>query len=180
MTINRTAMLDYVDAVIGRTENPKHVAQLQVLRKHMNGEITEDVDSLLETISPKKQQYRTWGAGAHYEPDSLDRIREFYYERKAQGQLYFQFDIDRLTVADDILITDGEMTSLVPGSMAQYFGVTDPDTSAVYKATTRMCISWPFDETGLLIGEESYSVPLSIEKIDDSEVPEGFLQSMAG
>ena len=113
MTINRTAMIDYVDARIAQTSNPRHVEQLQVLRAHMAGEVSEDVDALLATISPLRQQYRTWGAPEALQPTSREAIRAFYFERQALGQLYFQFDIDRLAVADDIIITDGVMTSLV-------------------------------------------------------------------
>ncbi|MGW3288576.1 hypothetical protein ACWDR3_28450, partial [Streptomyces sp. NPDC001002] len=75
MLINRTAMIDYVDARIAKTGNPKHI----------------------ELLMP---------------PASREEIRAFYLERQALGQLYFQFDIDRLTVADDIII---ESYSVVTG-----------------------------------------------------------------
>jgi hypothetical protein len=47
MAINRTAMIDYDDARIAQTNNPKHAEQLTVLRAHMVAEINEDVDGLL-------------------------------------------------------------------------------------------------------------------------------------
>src|SRR5882762_9377473 len=116
MNINRTTMTDHVDVRIAQTSNPKHVEQLRVLRAHMMGEVTEDVDALLATISPLRQRYRTWGAPDELQPESPDDIRAFYLRRKELGQLYFQYDIDRLTVADDIIITDGLSTSLVSGA----------------------------------------------------------------
>jgi hypothetical protein len=180
MTINRTAMIDYVDARIAQTGNPKHVAQLKVLRAHMMGEITEDVDALLATISPLRQRYRTWGAPEELSPASRDEIRAFYLQRQAQGQLYFQFDIDRLTVADDVIITDGVMTSLVPGVSVVEMGLPTSRSEAVHEMTMRALISWPFDETGLLVGEETYSVVTGARPLADAEIAADFPAALVG
>jgi hypothetical protein len=173
MTINRTAMIDYVDARIAQTSNPKHVEQLKVLRAHMAGEVSEDVDALLATISPLRQQYRTWGAPEDLQPASREAIRAFYLQRQALGQLYFQFDIDRLTVADDIIITEGVMTSLVPGAFVAGMGLQTSQPEAVHELKTRMLISWPFDETGLLTGEETYAAVIAARPLTGSEIPAG-------
>jgi hypothetical protein len=180
MTINRTAMIDYVDARIAQTSNPRHVEQLQVLRAHMVGEVSEDVDALLATISPLRQQYRTWGAPEDLQPASREAIRAFYFERQALGQLYFQFDIDRLTVADDIIITDGVMTSLVPGAFVTGMGQQTSHPEAVHELTTRMLISWPFDESGLLVGEETYSTVVAVRPLADSEIPADIPAALVG
>jgi hypothetical protein len=180
MTINRTAMIDYVDARIAQTSNPKHAEQLKVLRAHMMGEVSEDVDALLATISPLRQQYRTWGAPEDLQPASREAIRAFYFERQALGQLYFQFDIDRLTVADDIIITDGVMTSLVPGAFVTWMGQQTSHPEAVHELTTRMLISWPFDESGLLVGEETYSTVVAVRPLTDSEIPADIPAALVG
>ncbi|MGW3285231.1 hypothetical protein ACWDR3_11385 [Streptomyces sp. NPDC001002] len=180
MAINRTSMIDYIDDRIARTSNAKHAEQLRVLRAHMIGEITEDVAALLATISPRHQQYRTWGAPDEMQPASPDAIREFYLQRRAQGQLYFQFDIDRLTVADDIIITDGVMTSLTPGASVTGMGVPTSTPEAVHEVRMRMLISWPFDETGLLVGEESYSAVIDVRPLADTELPSDLPASLVG
>jgi hypothetical protein len=180
VTINRTAMIDYVDARIARTSNQKHVEQLRVLRAHMAGEVSEDVDALLATISPLRQQYRTWGAPEDLQPASREAIRAFYFQRQAQGQLYFQFDIDRLTVADDIIITDGVMTSFVPGTFVAGMGQQTSHPEAVHELTMRMLISWPFDETGLLVGEETYSTVIAVRPLADSKIPAGLPAPLVG
>ncbi|WP_405862445.1 hypothetical protein OG407_28915 [Streptomyces sp. NBC_01515] len=94
MPINRTAMIDYMDARIAKTDDPKHLGLLKMLRAHMMGEVNEDVDALLATISPVRQQYRSWGSPEDMQPASREAIRAFYLERQALGQLYFQFDIE--------------------------------------------------------------------------------------
>jgi hypothetical protein len=180
MSINRTAMIGYVDARIAQTSNPRHVEHLQVLRAHMAGEVSEDVDALLATISPLRQQYRTWGGPEDLQPASREAIRAFYLERQALGQLYFQFDIDRLTVADDIIITDGVMTSLVPGAFVSGMGQQTSHPEAVHELTTRMLISWPFDESGLLVGEETYSTVVAVRPLTDSEIPADIPAALVG
>ena len=174
MAINRTGMIAYMDARIGATANAKHRSRLEVVRAHMLAEINEDVDALLATISPNGVRYRTWGAPVSLSPDTHEAVRAFYLERKALGQMHFQYDIDRLVVTDGIVITDGIMSTLVSGAMAVHFGVADADPAAVYQATNRALISWPFDDTGLLTGEESYTVPLGVVVVPPSDVPAEF------
>ncbi|MFE2093457.1 hypothetical protein [Streptomyces sp. NPDC059460] len=180
MTINRTAMIDYIDARIKQTDNPKHIEQLTMLRAHMVGEVNEDVDALLATISPLRQQYRSWGSPEDMQPASREEIRTFYIERQALGQLYFQFDIDRLTVADDIIITDGVMTSLFPGATVVGMGLQTPQPEAVHEVTIRTIISWPFDENGLIVGEETYSVVTGSRPLADAEIPADFPSGLVG
>jgi hypothetical protein len=64
------------------------------------------------------------------------------------GQLYFQF--------------------------AGAVGAESARVDAVYESTTRMLISWPFDSTGLLIDEDTYGVPMSIRKLQEHDVPDGY------
>jgi hypothetical protein len=180
MSINRTAMIGYVDARIAQTRNPRHVEQLKVLRAHMAGEVSEDVDALLATISPLRQQYRTWGAPEDLQPASREAIRAFYVQRQALGQLYFQFDIDRLTVADDIIITDGVMTSFVPGAFVAGIGQQTSQPEAIHELKMRVLISWPFDETGLLTGEETYSAVIAVRPLAGPEVPADLPAALVG
>lgn len=180
MPINRTAMIDHVDARIAKTDDPRHLALLEMLRAHMTGEVNEDVDALLATISPVRQQYRSWGSPEDMQPASREEIRAFYVERQALGQLYFQFDIDRLTVADDIIVTDGVMTSLFPGTTVVGMGLRTPRPEAVHEVTIRTIISWPFDEAGLIVGEESYSVVTSARPLADEEIPADYPAGLVG
>ena len=45
---------------------------------------------------------------------------------------------------------------------------------------TRMLISWPFDETGLLIGEETYSTVIAARPLTDSEIPADLPAALVG
>jgi hypothetical protein len=58
-------------------------------------------------------------------------------------------------------------------------GVTSAADEDVFAVRTRMLVSWPFDENGKLIGEESYTVPLSAERVPQDEVPGDYWDQLA-
>ncbi|ONH59105.1 hypothetical protein CcI49_18350 [Frankia sp. CcI49] len=171
MKLHRSAMVESLDARIEVTGDERHRANLAVVREHMVGEIAEDIDALLRTLSPDPV-YHTWGAAPELSPQGTERVRRFYEERAAAGHLYFQYDIEHLVVTDDIVVTDGVMTSLVPARGMLQYGIPDDDT--VYKLVVRMAIFWPIDPDGLVIGEESHSSLLSFDAVDPADLPTDF------
>lgn len=178
MRIDRHAMVRHVDDVIATTTDEMRLRMLKVLRAHMIAEIAEDVDALLATISPHSVQYRTWGQPPDMDPDTKEGVAEFYRQRKAASMLYFQFDIDRLTIGDDVIITDGIMKSLITGAVLAQQGIPDCEPSSVFEVTARLLISWPFDESGLLTGEETYTVPINFRALKPDEVPSDFREGL--
>ncbi len=161
MNIDRTVMIRTVDERIDKTTNSLHRDQLKVLRAHMAAEVVPDIDGLVATISPKRSQYRIWGSESP-NPSGREEIRAFYADKAERGVLYFQYDIEHLAVDEGIIVTDGVMTSLMPVG------------GDVHKMVMRMAIFWPFDDNGLLIGEESHTTVLSSEKVELSELPEDY------
>jgi hypothetical protein len=105
------------------------------------------------------------------QPDGRDAVRQYYLNNRANGDLYLEFDIERLAVDDGLVITDGVMTSLVPGSTMRFRGIPEAAADNVFAVRTRMLVSWPFDEAGKLIGEETYTVPLAVERLSRDQVP---------
>jgi hypothetical protein len=69
------------------------------------------------------------------------------------------------------------MRGIVPGSTAERRGYTVPDIDAHYLVTTRTAIFWPFDESGALIGEDSYSSTdlTDITLVPDDELPDEYV-----
>jgi hypothetical protein len=43
-----------------------------------------------------------------------------------------------------------------------------------------MLISWPFDESGLLVGEETYSTVVAVRPLTDSEIPADIPAALVG
>jgi len=168
--LDRWAMVRVTEARLARTRDPRHRRNLGLLIDHMRAEIAADVDALLATVSPDVA-YRTHGAGPELQPVGREAVADFYRERASAGHLYFEFAIEYLAVDDDVLVTDGVMTSLIP---ARSMPAVAADDGTVYKLVTRMSISWPIAVDGLLAGEHSHSTVLSFEPVAAQELPSDY------
>jgi len=107
-----------------------------------------------------------------------DAIRKFYVEEIVNGGKYFfEFDMDRLVVDDNAIVTEGNFKSLYWGRDAQKSGLPVDNPDAFYVMHKRMLIVWPYDEDANIVGEDSYSAitrPDYLQKVDDSQVPAAF------
>lgn len=167
MQINREAMTEIVRARLDATSDKTRRRNLTTLLTHMRGEIAADVDLLVSTVA-EAVSYHTWGQPDRSPAGRAD-VRAFYKQLAAEGYLYFEFDIERLLVDDDMIVTEGVMTSLIPSQSLGAYGVQAE--GGVHMLVTRMAIFWPFDDQGLLLGEDTYSSFIEIRAVKSDEVP---------
>jgi hypothetical protein len=74
-------------------------------------------------------------------------------------------------VADDIIITEGVHTFFIPGAQVAAMGQQTTRPESVHEVKMRMLISWPFDESSLIVGEETYSAVIAVRPLADAELP---------
>ena len=162
---------------IAQTSNARHLKMLKQLLKHAEGEAAADLDMVMETLSANPA-YHTFGSAPHMSPVGRDAIRKFYVEEIVNGGKYFfEFDMDRLVVDDNAIVTEGNFKSLYWGRDAQKSGLPVDNPDAFYVMHKRMLIVWPYDEDANIVGEDSYSAitrPDYLQKVDDSQVPAAF------
>jgi SnoaL-like protein len=164
LTIDRHRMIRTIDERIAHTDSPRQRRNLEVLRRHMEGEIAADIDVLISTLSPDCE-YRTYGAPEDLSPRGHDEVRAFYAARAELGQLFLEYVIEHLVVDDDAIVTDGVMTTILPGrSMRE-------DMEGFCRLVTRLAIVWPFSPDGLLRGEHSLSSVIALEELAADDVP---------
>jgi len=175
--IDRSKMLRPLEERIAKTTNPRHLLMLNRVLQHARGEVELDVDLVLSTLCPDPR-YVAWGAPADMSPVGRQGVRSFYEETIVQGgQFYLEFDMDRIVVDDDTIVTEGNYRSLYHGADAAKRGFPVDDPEAFYILSLRMLIVWPFDADGFIKGEETYSAvttPDFFTKIETSEVPQEF------
>ncbi len=70
--------------------------------------------------------------------------------------------------------------SFIPGTFVTGTGHQTSQSEAVHELKMRMLISWPFDETGLLTGEETYSAVIAVRPLADSEIPADLPAALVG
>jgi hypothetical protein len=156
MRIDPTKTWRMVEDRLGRETDPVRKRNLQTVLAHMKAEAVPDVEALMATIAPEPA-YHAWGAtDPLYSPKGRDAVREFYTAFAASGATRLEFDVDRLVVDADCVVTEGLMRIAYPGVILGLLGHEVDDPEAFYLFETRMCVVWPMDEQGLVIGEDSY------------------------
>jgi ketosteroid isomerase-like protein len=128
---------------------------LELLVEHMKAEAALDLDRLMATVSPSAR-YVFFGDEDRV-LDGKDAVRGFYTDFAASGAHKLQFDVDRLVVDRDCILTEGLMRMAYPGRTLQATGieVDDPDAHYLYEA--HMAVIWPIADDGLFVGEDSYT-----------------------
>jgi hypothetical protein len=130
---------------------------LETILAHMKAEAAGDIDGLMATLS-EHPQYHAYGTDdPALNPSGRGGVRAFYEAFVASGATRLQFDLDRLVVDRDCVLTEGVMRMAWPGWVLQARGteVDDPDAFYLYEA--RMATLWPMDEHGLARGEDTYT-----------------------
>ena len=159
-----------------RTEDPRHRAMLQALLQHMRAEMAMDLDGMLVGLAPEPE-YHMWQAGRDSGPKGMAAITEYYRNLLAVRRGVLEYAIDRFVVDDDTIVTEGVIRAYQPGRVAREFGFDVPELDATYLVTYRALILWPFDEAGLLLGEDGYGTwdPSDAELVPGDELPEVYV-----
>jgi hypothetical protein len=156
---------------------PKRRRNLETVLAHMRAEAFGDLDGLMVTITRKRTpSYHAYASpDALMSPQSVDAVRQFYAAFVMSGAVKLELDVDRLVVDEDAVVTEGVMKIAYPGKLLRLLGREVDDPEAFYLFATRMCIVWPMDEDGLVIGEDSYSAGDGFEGIEQRKLAAGAL-----
>ena len=147
-----------VEERLKRETDPRRRRNLETVLAHMKAETTGDLDGLMATITTKREpHYHAYGTDDPIlSPKGRDAVRQFYAAFVASGAVKLELDVDRLVVDDDCIVTEGLMKIAYPGQLLKLLGHEVPNLDASYLFQTRMCIVWPMDEDGLVVGEDTY------------------------
>jgi hypothetical protein len=100
---------------IAMQTNPKHKALMEMVQEHMRTEVRGDHAGLMATLVDQPQ-YHMWGGPADTGPKGRQDVSDFYqamFDNNGQG---FEFEIRRVIVDDNGVVTEGVLRTSVPGS----------------------------------------------------------------
>jgi len=147
--------------------DPRRRQLLTQVRDHMRSEITGQLEPLMATLADEPQ-YHFRGLGFDMGPKGRENVHTFYKDMIASGGNRFMFDIQRIVVDRDSVVTEGIMRAVTQGADLVATGVTEiegepVDSEASYLSENLILTVWPADEDGRLIGEDIWfgSVPNS-------------------
>jgi hypothetical protein len=165
-----------VQARLDRTDNPRHRLMLQTLIDHLDAERDQSLKGLLATLVDEPI-YKFWRNGGDDGPKGHEGIKKFYSELVSSRRGVLEYAIERITLDDHTVITDGVISAYQPGRIAQGVGYVIDELDATYLVRSRALISWPFDADGRMIGEEGYTTfdPTSAVRVPRPEMPDVYV-----
>ncbi|MBY0401193.1 nuclear transport factor 2 family protein [Myxococcota bacterium] len=173
-----------VEERLDRTKDPRRRAVLACLRDHLLAEATGNFELLLSTLAPDPH-YHFWvdGSGFGEGPRGLAAVRSHYEQLFEEGRSVCEYDIDRIVVDDDVVVTEGFFDQLFPGRILRKRGAVIDDPEAVYSHRMRLLLIWPFDTNARLIGEDSYANGAmyqaeNIRKLSAAEIPAVYFERL--
>ena len=139
--------------------HPRRRRNLETILAHMKAEAAGDLDGLMTTITTRETpHYQAFGTDDPIlSPRGRDAVRQFYAAFVASGAVKLELDVQRLVVDDDFVVTEGLMKIAYPGNLLRLMGHAVGDPDAFYLFQTPMCVIWPMDEDGRVVGEDTYT-----------------------
>jgi SnoaL-like domain len=150
-------------------------SMLATVADHLRAESAADVDRLLATLS-EHPDYRLWSGGRDMGPKGREGVFGYYQQLVDDRRQILEFDIDRIVVDDDTVVTEGWIRAINRGDIARRRGWEVDDDEASYLVTQRAVIFWPFDHAGRMKGEDGYATwdPNGARKLGEDELPEAY------
>jgi hypothetical protein len=166
---------------LDRTTDARHRQMLEVVIEHLRAEVEASVDALLATLVPEPD-YHLWQDGSDYGPKGVAQVMAYYQELVDAKRQVLEFDITRIVVDDQTIVTEGWIRAINLGSVARARGYHVDDDDASYLVTQRVVIFWPFNEEGKMLGEDGYANldAGSARLLSDEELPEVYRRLFAG
>jgi hypothetical protein len=172
-TENRRSAMGYVidprknwamsEQLLASEADPRRQIILKTLIAHSKSECVADFDALMATVSPNAHyhSYATDDVAMNeaQSPKGKDGVAAYYQGIVGSGCHRIEHDIERMSVGQDVITTEGVLNMAYPGNVLGMIGVEVADKDALYLYSSRLLIVWEFDAEGLVLCEDSYAGP---------------------
>jgi limonene-1,2-epoxide hydrolase len=154
--------------------DPRRRANLEVVAEHVEHEVRGDVARLMTTLVPEPI-YRIWGASASTGPRGHEEVVAHYEAMLPSGKNRLEFDISRVVVDEDTVVTEGVFRHAYRGSTVagRLGGVAHVEPDRWYLVEYQCLVIWPISTGGLIEGEEFYAgePPRVVRALEPGECP---------
>jgi len=149
--------------------DPRRKQLLAQVRDHMRTEITGQLDGLMDTLIDEPQ-YHFRGLGFDMGPKGRANVHTFYKDMIAGGGNRFMFDMQRIVVDENTVVTEGFMRSVTRGEDLIAAGQTEVNGEAVdaganYLSENLILTVWPAGKDGQLVGEDIWFGSMPNQKL---------------
>ena len=155
-----------VDELLSDETNVWRRTMLLALKEHMQAECGGDLEALLATMVDEPV-FHNWTVNVDAGPKGYDALREFYTNLIGSGSNQFEYDVERIIIGDDTLVTEGSIRIPFAGAMLQSMGIEQVDSGKTYATRGRTVTFWPFNSSGKIVGEDIYSMTTSFDELEE-------------
>lgn len=143
---------------IGQEGDPRRRANLEVVARHVEEEVRGDLDALMATLVAEPR-YTIWGASSSVGPQGHAEVVAHYEAMFASGKSRLEYEVTRVTVDADSVVTDGVFRHAYQGrSLAgRVVPAEEVEADTWYLVEYRCLVVWPISPDGLIEGEEIFS-----------------------
>ncbi len=139
---------------------------LSQLKEHMQAECGGDHAALLATMADNPR-FHIWSATEDTGPKGRQALSDFYQGMMGSDTNRFEYNVERIVIGDDTLVTEGQLFTPFSGAMLKQMGM-DVDENKMYATRGRTVTFWPFEkDTGKIIGEDIYSITTDFAEAEE-------------
>ena len=154
-----------VERLIETTENERHRYLLHAYNRHRYLEMAGRWQEIFAPdMTVEKPVYHFNMLGKTITLEGAEAVQAVYAEWTRTNQCIFYTDDEKLAVSDNMIISTSTMYQQTPGSVLAAEGApVDPD--AMYLVKTAEHMIWPYDDNGLLVGEDVWEYDETVREI---------------
>jgi len=157
------------DKALAKLDNPHHRRIAANYRLHAMLEVSSRWSEIFQPeMTVERPFYRVAAPTGVVELDGTEQVQSFYKGLSETDTTVMILTEEELIIDDWGFASEALYHTFMTGEQAAARGHADADPARKYVEHRRVCMVWPYDEKGRMIGERVYPAPVA--KI--SECPE--------
>ena len=166
-------------------DDPRHRKMLETLIEHIRCVVAGDLDGVMRTMV-SEPEFSMWGPHGDTGSKGRDATRAKYGGTTGSGGIANQtVKIERFVIDDHTIVVELTETRLLPWQLAQERGYKLAEEWGHYAVHRHCAVVIPYDDDGLMCGENNYGMgwpqnPLDWERVPDDELSPGYLEWLNG
>jgi len=159
------------DTLLKTTTNPRHRRILENYRRHAMLEVSGRYHEIfLPEMTVEKPFYRVASPMGNMELDGETAVKGFYQSLVDTGTTVMLLEQENIVVSDWGFASEALYKTFITADTATAAGHVVDDPKGKYIESRMICMMWPYDDKGRMIGERVYPAPTStIEKCSEED-----------
>ena len=150
-----------VEQLLEVTENPRHRYMLEAYNRHRYLEMAGRYKEIFEPeMTVEHPVYRFDFYGQKLTLDGREQVEAVYREWTETDQCVFYSESEDLAIGATMIVSRSRLYQQTLGAALVQMGI-DADAEAMYLASTRIAMIWPYDSRCRMIGEDVWEYETS-------------------